>query len=76
MDYKFVGASAFMLLVNLAYAAVAILVGIAALRLVDLMLFKKIDFEEEVKKGNLAAGIFGAALIIFVGLLISRALGR
>jgi hypothetical protein len=30
----------------------------------------KIDFEEAIKKGNLAAAVFGAALII------SRALGR
>ena len=76
MDYQFAGASAVMLLVNLIYAVVAFLIGVAALRLADKWLFKKLDFEEEIKKGNIAAAIFGGALIIFIGMMISHALGR
>lgn len=76
MDYQFAGASAVMLLVNLLHAVVAFLAGVIALRLADKWLFKKLDFEEEIKKGNIAAAIFGGALIIFIGMLISHALGR
>ena len=76
MDYKFAGASAVMLVVNLIYAVLAFLFGVVALIAADKWIFRKIDFEEEIKKGNLAAAVFGGALIIFVGLIISRALGR
>lgn len=76
MDYKFAGASAVMLLVNLIYAVVAFIIGVVALQVVDRWLFRKIDFEEEIKKGNMAAAVFGGALVIFVGMVISRALGR
>lgn len=76
MDYQFAGASAVMLLVNLIYAVIAFLVGFAAIMAVDKWLLRKIDFQEEIKKGNMAAAIFGASLIIFAALIVSRALGR
>jgi hypothetical protein len=76
MDLQFAGASALMLLVNLLYAAIGFALGIAALKAVDRWIFLKLDFEEEIRKGNLAAAIFGASLVIFVGLVISHALGR
>ena len=76
MDYKFAGASAVMLLINLVYAVVAFLFGVVALIVADKWIFRKIDFEEEIKKGNLAAAVFGGALTIFVAMIISRALGK
>jgi|LauGreDrversion4_1035100.scaffolds.fasta_scaffold1047112_1 uncharacterized membrane protein YjfL (UPF0719 family) len=76
MDYKFAGASAVMLLINLVYAVVAFLFGVVALIVADKWIFRKIDFEEEIKKGNLAAAVFGGALTIFVALIISRSLGK
>ena len=76
MDYKFAGASAVMLLINLVYAVVAFLFGVIALIVADKWIFRKIDFEEEIKKGNLAAAVFGGALTIFVAPIISRALGK
>jgi len=76
MDYQFAGASAVMLVVNLIYAVVAFIIGVLALIAADKWIFRKIDFEEEIKKGNLAAAVFGASLTIFVALIISRALAR
>lgn len=76
MDYQFAGASAVMLVVNIIYAVVAFMIGVLALIAADKWIFRKIDFEEEIKKGNLAAAVFGASLTIFVALIISRALAR
>ncbi len=76
MDYQFAGASAVMLVVNLIYAVIAFMIGVFALVVADKWIFRKIDFEEEIKKGNLAAAVFGASLTIFVALIISRAIGR
>ena len=76
MDYQFAGASAVMLAVNLIYAVVAFIIGVLALIAADKWIFRKVDFEEEIKKGNLAAAVFGASLTIFVALIISRALAR
>lgn len=76
MDWQFVGASATMLVINLIYAVVALFIGVAAVRLVDRLVLQKLDLEEEIKNGNLAAAIFASSLILFVGLLIGLALGK
>jgi uncharacterized membrane protein YjfL (UPF0719 family) len=76
MDYDFAGASGVMLLVNLVYAVVALLLGIGALKWIDSRLLKKIDLEQEIQKGNIAAAIFASSLLLFVALIISHALGR
>ena len=61
MDYQFAGASAVMLAVNIIYAVIAFMIGLMAFIAVDKWIFRKIDFEEEIKKGNLAAAVFGAS---------------
>ena len=76
MDWNFVLATAVMLLINLVYAVVALFAGVVALRLMDRVLLKKIDLEEEVKKGNVAAAIFAATLLLFVAVIIGFALAR
>ena len=76
MDWQFVGASATMLVVNLIYAVVALFIGVAALRLLDRTVLKKIDLEEEIKNGNLAAALFASTLMLFVAILIGLALGK
>ena len=76
MDFEFVSASLVMLLVNLIYAVVALFVGLLAIRLFDKVLLKKIDLEEEVKKGNIAAAIFSATLLLFVAIILGFALAK
>jgi len=76
MDYDFAGASGLMLVLNLVYALVALVVGVLGVRVVDKIFLKKIDLEDEIKKGNLAAAVFASALLLFVAVVISRALGR
>lgn len=62
------------LLINLGYAVIALLVSIAALILIDKYLFKRIDFIEEIKQGNLAAGLFYSVILLFIGLVVATAL--
>ena len=76
MDWEFVRATSVMLVVNLVYAVVALFVGVLAVRWVDHLLLKKIDLEEEIQKGNIAAAIFGGVLVLFVALIIGMALGK
>jgi len=76
MDLEYARASLVLLLGNLVYAALALFVGVIALKVVDHFLLKKIDLEEEIKKGNLAAAIFGSTVLLFVAILIGLSLSR
>ena len=74
MDWQFVAASSTMLLVNLLYAIVALVVGVLAIRFLDRLVLKKIDLEEEVKKGNIAAAILAGSLLFFIAIIVGFAL--
>jgi uncharacterized membrane protein YjfL (UPF0719 family) len=76
MDWSFLGASLLMLLMNLIYAIVALFVGLLALRILDHLLLRKIDLEEEIKKGNIAAAIFSATILLFVAIILGLALAK
>jgi uncharacterized membrane protein YjfL (UPF0719 family) len=76
MDWNFVRASSVMLVVNLLYAVIALFVGVLALRLMDRLVLKKMDLEEEIKNGNVAAAIFAATLVLFVAVIIGLALAK
>ena len=62
------------LLINLGYAILALIVSIVALLLIDKYLFTRIDFIDEIKNGNLAAGIFYSVILLFIGLVVATAL--
>ncbi len=76
MDWNFARASGYMLLLNLIYAVVALLVGVVALRLIDRFILTRVDLEGEIQKGNIAAAILAAALLLFIALIIGLALAR
>lgn len=76
MDIAFAKASAFMLAINLAYAIIGFFLSVIAILVIDKIFLKKIDLEEEIKKGNIAAAIFAGALVIGAVLSISHALGK
>jgi uncharacterized membrane protein YjfL (UPF0719 family) len=76
MDNEFAKASLMLLAGNLVYALAAVVLGVICLKLVDHFLLKKIDLEEEIKKGNVAAAIFGSTILLFVALLIGLSLSR
>lgn len=57
--------------INLAYALVTLIVSVFSLVIIDKYIFTKIDFIDEIKKGNIAASIFQSTLLIFIGLVIA-----
>ncbi len=62
------------LLISLGYAIVTLLVSVITLYLIDHYLYRKIDFIEEIKKGNIAASIFYSVLLIFVAVIVTVAI--
>ncbi len=62
------------LLINLGYAVVALIVSLLALLIIDKMLFRQIDFVDEIKQGNLAASIFYSVILLFIGLVVATSL--
>ena len=57
--------------INLVYALITLVVSVIALVLIDKYVFTKIDFIEEIKKGNIAASIFQSTILIFIGLVVA-----
>ncbi len=76
MDEQFWRATAITLAINLAYALVALVLGVLTVRFVDKRLYPEIDFVEEIKKGNLAAALFNGVLLLFVAVILAGALGK
>ena len=58
---------------NLAYAVVAMLIGLAALKFLDKVIFPEIDFIAEIKRGNIAAAIVVGMSLLFFALVLSSA---
>jgi len=71
MGTEFFSASMINLLINLCYTIVALVVGVYSLLWIDKRLLKNIDFEGELKKGNLAVSIFASTILIFVAIIIA-----
>ena len=57
--------------INLVYALITLLVSVFALVIIDKYVFTKIDFIDEIKKGNVAASIFQSTILIFIGLVVA-----
>lgn len=74
MDTDFAIATLFNFAVNLSYTLCALLIAVVALKMVDKVLLKKLDIEEELKKNNLAVAIFASTILVFVALIVSLGL--
>jgi len=71
MEKDFIYVTIFNLSVNMVYAALSVVVGVAALVFIDRKLFKKLDFQEEIKNGNIAAAILASTILIFIAIVMS-----
>ncbi|QGX40614.1 DUF350 domain-containing protein [Permianibacter aggregans] len=60
--------------INIAYAVIALVISVIALVLIDKFIYRKIDFIEEIRDGNIAAAIFYSTLLLFVGVVVAIAL--
>ena len=61
------------ILLNIMYAVIGVVLMFAAYKVFD-MLSPRINFEDELKKGNIAVAIFIAALFIAIALIIGGSL--
>lgn len=66
MDWSVVG-------LNLLYAVLGVVLMYVAYRVIDL-LTPEVHFAEELKKGNLAVGMFVSAIFIAVAIVVAGAL--
>ena len=66
MDWRIIG-------LNFTYAGLGVVLMYVSYRAFDLSM-PKVDFPEELKRGNIAVAIFIAALFISIALIISGAL--
>ncbi|WP_445947091.1 DUF350 domain-containing protein, partial [Shewanella sp.] len=51
------------MLINLGYAVISLFVSVVALLIIDRYIFRKINFIEEIKAGNIAAAIFQSTIL-------------
>lgn len=58
---------------NFLYAALGVVLMFLSFRIID-RLIPEVDFAAELKRGNVAVGIFVAALFIAIALIVARAL--
>ena len=66
MDWSIIG-------LNFLYAVLGVVLMFGAYRVIDI-LTPNVDFAEELRKGNLAVGIFLASIFIAIGIIIGGAL--
>ena len=66
MDWEIIG-------INFLYAALGVVLMFVSYKLFD-KLSPKINFEEELKKGNIAVAIFVAALFIAIAIIVGGSL--
>ena len=65
-------ASALSLGMHLVFGVLTLFVGAIAIKLIDHFLLKKIDLEEEIARGNLAAAVLFAALWISLAMILAH----
>lgn len=71
MGQEIVFATLFNLGTNLLYTLIALIIGVAALVVIDKKLLKTVDIDQELKKGNIAVAIFASTILLFVALIVS-----
>jgi uncharacterized membrane protein YjfL (UPF0719 family) len=65
-------ASAASLALHLVFGVIAIFVGAVSLLAVDRFVFKSLNLEQEIGKGNIAAAIFAGAMWIALAIVMTR----
>ena len=66
MEWRIIG-------LNVAYAVVGVVLMFVSYRVID-WLTPGVDFPAELRRGNVAVGIFVAAIFVSIALIIGRAL--
>jgi uncharacterized membrane protein YjfL (UPF0719 family) len=59
------------LAISLTYGVLTVVLSAVVLYVLDHYLYRRIDFQEELRKGNMAASLFYSALLLFVGVIVT-----
>ncbi len=62
------------LFISLIFGLIGLVVTVLTIKAIDAAFYRKIDLEEEIKRGNIAAAIFASALLLFAAIIIGNAL--
>lgn len=71
METQFLLSTLIQLGINLIYTLFALLVGVAALLVVDNLLLRDVDIQKQLQDGNMAVAVFASTILIFVALIVS-----
>ncbi len=71
IEWGFIYSNIVNLAINLLYTLISLFIGVVALKVVDRHILKSVDLEEEIKKGNIAAAILAATILIFVAIIVA-----
>ena len=71
-ELSLIRASAISLTVHLFFGVLALFVGALAIKAIDHFILKRIDLEEEIGRGNLAAAVYAGALWIALAMILTR----
>lgn len=74
MESDFIYSTLFNFAVGLAYTVSALVIAVVSLKVVDKLLLRKLDIEDELKNNNMAVAVFASAILIFVALIVALGL--
>ena len=61
------------LALSVAYALVTVVLAVGTLVWVDRVIYRQIDFVQEMKNGNVSATIFYSSLLVFIAVIVAVA---
>ena len=71
-ELALVRATAISLMVHLVFGVITLVVGALAIRLIDRYIFRAIDLEEEIARGNLAAAVLAGSLWLALAIILTK----
>ncbi len=71
-ELTLIRASAVSLTVHLLFGVISLFVGAIAIKLLDRFILRKIDLEEEIARGNLAAAVVAGSLWIALAMILTH----
>lgn len=70
-ESSLIRASAITFTMHLAFGVIALFIGALAIKAIDHFLLRKIDLEEEIARGNLAAAVYASGLWIALAMILA-----
>jgi uncharacterized membrane protein YjfL (UPF0719 family) len=71
-ELSLIRASAISLTTHLVFGVITLFVGALAIKAIDKFILRRIDLEEEIARGNLAAAIVAGALWISLAMILTH----